>query len=263
MARPLRLEFAGALYHLTARGNARADIFADDEDRRLFLELLGREIAQQRWRCYAYCLMGNHYHLLVETPEPTLVAGMRRLNGVYTQAFNRRHRHVGHVLQGRYKSILVDKDSYGLELCRYIVLNPVRARRVKGPEHWAWSSYRATVGQVVAPTWLDVDWVLGQFGGRGAAMAYQGFVLDGIERGSPWGYLRGQIWLGDEAFLKRMQRLAQGKPNANVPRAQRCPAHPTAGELTQAVLSAYQIKDEKKSGQLLLELFPDQKQVDR
>ncbi len=245
VARPLRLEFAGALYHLTARGNARADIFVDDEDRRLFLELLGKEIAQQGWRCYAYCLMGNHYHLLIETPTPNLVAGVRRLNGVYTQAFNRRHGRVGHVLQGRYKSILVDKESYGLELCRYIVLNPVRARMVKRPEQWAWSSYRATVGQVAAPAWLDADWVLGQLGGRDPARAYERFVSEGIGRASPWGELKGQIWLGGEAFLKRMERLAESKPMANVPRAQRRPTRPTAEAVTRAVLSAYRIKDEK------------------
>jgi len=212
MARPLRLEFAGALYHLTACANARADIFADDEDRRLFLELLGKEISQQRWRCYAYCLMDNHFHLLIETPEPNLVAGMRRLNGVYTQSFNRRHGRVGHVFQGRYKSIVVDKDSYGLELSRYVVLNPVRARRVKHPQNWPWSSYRATVGRVAAPSWLNADWVLSQLGGRHPAAAYERFVRQGIGEHSPWEKLRGQIWLGSEACVERMEQLAEGKP---------------------------------------------------
>lgn len=245
MARPLRLEFAGALYHLTARGNARADIFADDEDRGLFLELLGKEISQQGWRCYAYCLMANHYHLLIETPEPNLVAGMRRLNGVYTQRFNRRHKRVGHVFQGRYKSILVDKDSYGLELSRYVVLNPVRARMVKRPEKWAWSSYRATVGQVTPPVWLNADWILGQLGGRHPATAYERYVRQGIGEGSPWEKLTGQIWLGGEAFLERMEGLAEGKLAANVPMAQRRPARPTARVVTAAILSAYRMKDEK------------------
>ena len=245
MARPLRLEFAGALYHLTARGNARVDIFVDDADRSLFLDLLGKEIAQQGWRCYAYCLMDNHYHLLVETPEANLVSGMRRFNGVYTQAFNRRHSRVGHLFQGRYKSIVVDKESYGLELCRYLVLNPVRARKVKRPGHWAWSSYRATVGQVAAPAWLEVAWVLGQFGARDAAGAYERFVQDGVSQASPWEQLRGQIWLGGEAFLKRMERLSQDKPMANVPRPQRRPARPTAAAVTARVLSAYRIRDEK------------------
>ena len=245
MARPLRLEFAGALYHLTARGNARAKIFSDDDDRRRFLELLGKEVDQQGWQLYAYCLMDNHYHLLVETPEPNLAAGMRRFNGVYTQAFNRRHGRVGHVFQGRYKSILVDKDSYGLELCRYLVLNPVRARMVKRPEHWHWSSYCATAGRAVPPKWLNVNWILDQLGSRKRASAYERFVQQGMRQESPWANLKGQIWLGDEAFLKRMERLAQGKPSANVPRAHTRPARPTAPTLTQAVLSTYGIKDEK------------------
>ena len=245
MARPLRLEYAGALYHLTARGNARADIFADDADRRLFLELLGKEITQQGWRCYAYCLMDNHYHLLIETPEANLVAGMRRLNGVYTQAFNRRHGRVGHVFQGRYKSIVVYKDRYGLELCRYIVLNPMRARMVKRAQHWRWSSYRASAGEVTAPAWLEAEWVRGQFGGRNPKAAYERFVAQGLGQGSPWDNLQGQIWLGGAAFLKRMERLAQAKPAANVPRRQRRPAHPTAAAVTAQVLSAYRIRDEK------------------
>ena len=245
MARPLRLEFAGALYHLTARGNARGDIFADDEDRRRFLELLGKEVAQQGWQMYAYCLMGNHYHLLIETPEANLAAGMRRFNGVYTQAFNRRHGRVGHVFQGRYKSIVVDKDSYGLELCRYIVLNPVRARMVKRPEQWMWSSYRATAGGAAAPDWLDVDWILDQLGSRGRVGAYERFVRQGMGEESPWAHLKGQIWLGDEVFLQRMERLAQGKPVANVPRAHTRPTRLSAHAVTQAVLSAYRIADEK------------------
>lgn len=245
MARPLRLEYAGALYHLTARGDARADIFADDHDRSVFLELLGKEIAQQGWRCYAYCLMGNHYHLLIETPEPNLVSGMRRLNGVYTQAFNRRHGRVGHVFQGRYKSIVVDKDSHGLELCRYIVLNPVRARMVKRVQQWMWSSYRATTGEIAAPAWLDTGWILRQLGGRNVAAAYGRFVAQGLRQPSPWQDLRGQIWLGGAAFLAHMERMAQGKPAANVPRRQRHPGRPTADAVTAQVLSAHRIKDEK------------------
>lgn len=128
MTRPLRLEFPGAVYHLTARGDRREDIFLDDADRLTFLDLLAKEVRQQYWRLYAYCLMSNHYHLLIETPKGKLVGGMRRLNGVYTQAFNRRHGRVGHVLQGRYKSILVDKDAYLLELARYHRAQPGAGR---------------------------------------------------------------------------------------------------------------------------------------
>ncbi len=150
MARQLRLEFPGALYHLTARGNAREAIYRDEVDRKLFVALLGQEIEQQGWQCYAYCLMDNHYHLLIETPELNLSRGMRRLNQVYTQAYNRRHGRVGHVLQGRFKSIVVDKDPYLLELSRYIVLNPVRAGMTTSVRAWRWSSYRAYGGVCVA-----------------------------------------------------------------------------------------------------------------
>lgn len=115
MARPLRLEFSGALYHVTARGDRREDIYADDEDRHVFLLTLGRVVADFNWVCHAFCLMGNHYHLVVETPDANLSKGMRQLNGVYTQAFNRRHGLVGHLFQGRYKAILVDEEAYLLE----------------------------------------------------------------------------------------------------------------------------------------------------
>lgn len=225
MARQLRLEFAGGFYHLTARGNAQAAIYKDDEDRKRFLDLLGREIAQQGWLCYAYCLMDNHYHLLIETPEANLSTGMRRLNQVYTQTFNRRHGRVGHVLQGRYKSIVVDKDSYLLELGRYIVLNPVRAKMVQSPRQWPWSSYRATVGMTAAPEWLQVKTVLKQFGRQPdiARKRYREFVRQGIHGASPWGKLRGQIYLGEADFLTRMERLARTQDLANVPRQQTRP----------------------------------------
>ena len=151
MARPLRLEFPGAIYHVTARGNARNEIFIDDEDRRLFLDCLGEVVARFGWRCHAYCLMDNHYHLLIETPEGNLSRGMRQLNGVYTQRFNRRHGRVGHVFQGRFKAIVVDRDGYLLELCRYVVLNSMRAGVIKKlsatpgavtRQRWAWPNVR-------------------------------------------------------------------------------------------------------------------------
>jgi putative transposase len=126
MARPLRLEFPGALSHITSRGNGRADIFLDDSDCQGFLDMLGTVCHRWHWLCYAYCLMTHHYHVVLETPEGNLAKGVRQLNGVYTQRFNRRHDHVGHVLQGRYKAILVERETYLLELIRYVVLNPVR-----------------------------------------------------------------------------------------------------------------------------------------
>jgi len=203
MSRPLRIEYPGALYHLTARGNSRDDIFLNDEDRHCFLQLFGEEIVQQGWICYAYCLMDNHYHLLVETPEGNLVCGMRRLNGRYTQSFNHRHGHVGHVFQGRYKSILVEKDAYLLELSRYIALNPVRAGMVASPDSYAWSSYQGCAGLTASPDWFASELLMEHFG---SAEAYIRFVEDGMKCSSPWDELQGQIWLGGESFRTQMQQ---------------------------------------------------------
>jgi putative transposase len=157
MSRPLRIEFAGGLYHVTSRGDGREAIFLGGEDRRLFLGVLSEVVPDFNWAVHAYCLMDNHYHLLIETPDGNLSKGMRQLNGVYTQRFNRQHGRVGHVFQGRYKAIIVQKESYLLELARYVVLNPVRARMVRSPAEWPWSSYRATAGLCDAPFWLATD----------------------------------------------------------------------------------------------------------
>lgn len=247
MTRPLRLEFPGALYHLTARGDRREDIFLDDTDRQIFLELLAKEIRQQRWRLYAYCLMSNHYHLLIETPEGNLVAGMRRLNGVYTQAFNRRHGRVGHVLQGRYKSILVDKDAYLLELARYIVLNPVRAHMVKRVEGWPWSSYHATAGKTEAPDWLQAVWIRQQFGAdaNSARQAYRRFVQAGLGGPSPWEELRSQIYLGGDKFLARMAKLAAETDPEGIPKSHRQPVRPSADAVLEEVAKVFGVKPEE------------------
>ncbi|TLS67586.1 hypothetical protein FEF65_06635 [Mariprofundus erugo] len=225
MSRPLRIEYPGACYHLTARGDGKDNIFLDDSDRNCFLELLGQEIEQQQWICYAYCLMDNHYHLLVETPEGSLVKGMRRLNGSYTQGFNHRHGYVGHVFQGRYKSIVVEKDAYLLELVRYIALNPVRAGMVEAPEAYIWSSYRSSAGLVASPPWMALQQLMKYFGDE---KSYARFVLDGMNTASPWDELHGQIWLGREAFLEQMQRQVPVDGVANIPKVQLQPARPTA-----------------------------------
>lgn len=224
MARPLRLEFSGALYHITSRGNRREDIYETDEDRRLFLSVLGDVCERYNWVCHAYCLMSNHYHLLIETPDANLSKGMRQLNGVYTQGFNRSHSRIGHVFQGRYKAILVDKNSYLLELSRYIVLNPVRAGMVRSAKDWPWSSYRAITGQDVVPGWLQTEWLLAAFGKRKAKAveAYRQFIKEGKGQSSPWGYLKSQIYLGDEEFIEKMQCLIVGdKELSEIPSGQR------------------------------------------
>lgn len=177
MSRPLRLNFPSAIYHLTSRGNARAAIYLDDDDKQRFLDLLKSCVEKFNWICHSYCLMDNHYHLLIETPDANLQAGMRQLNGVYTQQFNRKHGRVGHVFQGRYKAILIDKDSYLLELCRYVVLNPVRAKMVALPDQYHWSSFPVTMGTHKGSSCASAEWILSQFSSR---KRYQQFVLEGI-----------------------------------------------------------------------------------
>jgi len=206
MARPLRLEFDGALYHVTSRGNAREDIFDDDIDRKAFLEILAKVVSRFNWLCHAYCLMNNHYHLVIETPDANLSKGMRQLNGVYTQVYNRRHRSVGHLFQGRYKAILVQKESHLLAVCRYVVLNPVAAKAVARVEQWKWSSYGATAGIGKVPSWLTVDWVLGQFGRSrySAVRHYRRFVREGLGRRSIWEGLTAQVLLGEEEFAEKL-----------------------------------------------------------
>lgn len=224
MSRPLRLELAGGLYHVTSRGDGREDIYLSDADRQAWLEVFGQVCKRFNWVCHAWCQMTNHYHILIETPEPNLSQGMRQLNGVYTQRFNRAHARVGHVFQGRYKAILVERDSYLLELARYVVLNPLRARMVKRLENWPWSSYPATCGQLPAPEWLQADWVLAQFGKQRASAIrkYVEFVHEGARLPSVWTQLQGQIYLGSEAFVKKMQAQIGQKPALDeIPRAQR------------------------------------------
>lgn len=208
MARPLRLEFAGALYHVTARGDRREPIYTDEVDRREWLGVLGDACRRFNWVIHAYCQMTNHYHMVVETPDGNLARGMRQLNGLYTQRFNRRHGLVGHLFQGRYKAIVVQKEGYLKELARYVVLNPVRAGMVKQPEEWPWSSYRLMVTEEDAPPeWLDIDWLLAGFGRRrnAAIAAYTRFVLDGIRKQSPMEHVKHQLYLGDEAFIEQVQ----------------------------------------------------------
>lgn len=224
MSRPLRIELPGGLYHVTSRGDRREAIYLCDDDRLAWLQILADVCKRFNWRCHSWCQMDNHYHLVIETVEGNLSQGMRQLNGVYTQHINRSHQRVGHVFQGRYKAVLVEKQSHLLELSRYVVLNPVRAGMVPDVGDWAWSAYTAYVGEVVAPPWLTVGWVLGQFGKqRAQAMAqYVDFVRAGVGLPSIWDGLRGQIYLGSDAFVQRMQLLAdQAVPE--VPRLQRRP----------------------------------------
>src|SRR4030043_94193 len=184
MARPLRIEFPGAVYHVTSRGNARQAIFIDDEDRGRFLDVLSIVVERFKWLCHAYCL--------------------------------------------------VEKDNHLLSLCRYVVLNPVRVGLIKKPEQWRWSSYGATIGVAKRPSFLTVDWVLSQFGGRKrvAMERYRRFVMEGIDKESPWETLKGQIFWGTEEFIKNLSGLLDEKEGIKeVPRGQRYVARPPLREL--------------------------------
>lgn len=259
MARQLRIEYEGALYHVTSRGNARQKIYQDDEDRKRFLEILEETVERFRWYCHAFCLMGNHYHLLIETSIPNLSLGMRHLNGVYTQKYNRRHKKVGHLFQGRYKSIHVEKDNYLLELSRYIVLNPVRAKMVKNPEEWPWSSYRATVGIENNPVYLWIDWILSQFGKskRTAMEKYKEYVEEGIKTEEKvWDRLRGQIYLGGEDFINLIRGKGKDEDLEEIPRDQHNPIKTglqdifteggTAKEIGEAQREGYKMREMAK-----------------
>ena len=182
--------------------------------------------------------MSNHYHLLRETPDANLSRGMRQLNGVYTQNFNRIHCRVGHVFQGRYKAILIEKQSYLLEVARYIVLNPVRAQMVRSIRDWPWSSYRATAGQVSAPTYLQTDWLLAAFSKRkGQAIeAYKQFVAEGKGRPSLWQSLRNQVYLGSETFIEKVQQhIDEDKELDEVPMSQRATGSQDIGGLSRGL----------------------------
>ena len=246
MARPMRLEFAGAIYHVTSRGDRREDIYDSDADREHFIKILGDVCQRFNWVCHAYCLMSNHYHLLIETPDANLSKGMRQLNGVYSQAYNRANGRVGHVFQGRYKAIMVEKQDYLLELARYVVLNPVRANMVRSANQWRWSSYRATTGQVLKQGWLNTDWLLSSFSKRKgqAVKRYKAFVAEGQGQPSPWLQLRNQVYLGDDEFMAQMNTLIDAdKELGEIPSSQRRPI--------PKVLSVYEKNTSSRNGAIV------------
>ncbi len=234
MARPLRIEYPGAVYHVTSLGNEKKSVFKDEQDRLNFLNTLQHANKRYNWICHAYCLMTNHYHLLIETPDGNLSIGMRQLNGVYTQLFNKWHGRIGHLFQGRYKAILIQKDSHLLEVCRYVVLNPVRAKMDETPEEYPWSSYLATAGKAKPHPCLTTDWVLGQFSGKRskAEQEYRQFVKWGIGKQSVWTDVRGQTILGEEDFADRfVDHLRKHKEVPEITRSQKYLKRPALEKL--------------------------------
>jgi REP element-mobilizing transposase RayT len=225
MSRPLRIELAGGLYHVTSRGDRREDIFLGDSDRSAWLDVFAETCARYNWASHGWCQMTNHYHVIVETAEANLSQGMRHLNGVYTQWVNRTYGKSGHVFQGRYKAILVEKDSHLLELARYVVLNPVRARMVADAAEWPWSSYHAMVGRQSVPEWLQTDWLLAQFSRHRADAIgnYIDFVRAGVGLPSIWEGLRAGLYFASDEFVAGMTQPEARERIAEIPRLQRRP----------------------------------------
>lgn len=249
MSRPLRLEYPGSLWHITHRGNERRPTFYEDADRGRFLAFLAETIRRFKWIVSAYALMPNHYHLVVELTEAdTLSRGMKWLNQTYVQWFNREHDRVGHLFQGRFSGFLIDKETYFLEVQRYVVLNPVRAKIVDRPEQYEWTSYRATIGNIQAPKWLAVDEVLAHFSTERepARARYRRFVDEGIgSTRRPWDDLVGAMYLGPEGWLERVRERVQLKPRANEhPRGQRELLRPNMSAIVIAIANVLGIPED-------------------
>jgi REP element-mobilizing transposase RayT len=239
MARPLRIEYPDAVYHVTSRGNECRPIFRSNEDRKAFLNFLGDAAKRFGWSITAWVLMTNHFHLVIQTPEPNLSRGMHWLNGTYAGWFNHQHDRWGHLFGGRFKAFLIEKDTYFTEVLRYVVLNPVRAKMVERPEHYRWSSYRATVGLEHAPEWLDTDAALHPFGPETqvAQACYGEFVGEKVgcdER--LWDKVINAIYLGTEAWAKKMRHVVESKPRStDHPKEQRAIGRPKMHEVVSAV----------------------------
>jgi len=211
MVRPLRIQYPGAVYHVIARGNNKQDLFLSDEDRIAFLRNLSDCLELHNVVCHAYCLMGNHYHLLLETPDGNLSQVMHGVNGNYAMGFHERNGTGGHLYQGRFLSYVVEKEVYGLAVIAYIVNNPVKDGFVDHPQDWSWSSYLATSGLIDAPVWLEIDFTLGLFSKKRheAQRLYREFVHGRIHEGSPYDGLKGNI-LGSPQFVHDIWQKARG-----------------------------------------------------
>ncbi len=223
MARQLRIEYPGAFYHVVSRGNQKQPIVKDDSDKAAFINYLSRANEKFRAIFHAFCLMENHYHLIIETPHGNLSMIMHFINTSYTIYFNKKHDRVGHLFQGRFKAILIETDSYAQELSRYMHLNPVRAEIVALPEEYPWSSYREYAGQRGATPWLNTALVLGYFGDtiEKAKKRYKEYVHDAIDKRleSPLKKAGPSLILGSEDFLARIKKefLLHKTENREVP----------------------------------------------
>lgn len=244
MARPLRIEYPGAFYHVTARGNEQKDIFKSKRDREKFLSYL--EAATDRYGAviHTYCLMNNHYHLMLETPLGNLSQIMKHINSSYTAYYNVKRKRAGHLLQGRYKAILVDADAYATELSRYIHLNPVKAGIVATPEEYPWTSYPSYTGDTSTPRWLKTDFILGYFGNRDttARKQYRQFVHDviAVDYPNPLQAAVASTVLGDPGFVGKIQEehLNRKKADRDLPSLRQLRLKPSLDRIIRAANEA-------------------------
>ncbi|NQU22945.1 MAG: transposase [Candidatus Nealsonbacteria bacterium] len=255
MARPLRIEYAGAVYHITARGNARQEIVIEDGDRRRLEEGLARTVVRYGWELLAFVFMTNHLHLLLRTPQPNLSAGMQYFLSGYANWFARRHQRPGHLFQSRFKGHLIEDESYFWEVGRYVHLNPLRTRRplADHPRDWPWSSYRGYARRRDRVDWVAYDALLsawhGQTGGPDPARAYRKFVEAGIERRPENPFRRAAFgWLlGSDEFVDRLRRRLAGEPSRPAVPQQRRLSSFTTEQVFQAVADFYGVARESFS----------------
>jgi putative transposase len=257
MARPLRILFPDAYYHVTCRGNERKAIFRDDADRSVFLDKLKASRQIYAVEIHAYVLMNNHFHLIVETPKGNLSEFMRHFSITYTAAFNRRHHRVGHLYQGRYKAIVIDRDHYLLELSRYVHVNPVRVRsyraenirqQIRYLQQYPWSSLSGYLYSQSKQSWINYDTVLSYVGG--SRKRYGEFMAEGIRKGypTPWEKLQGQVVLGDEDFVERVKRKIKGRGSRREQPAIRHFAAKDLKTVLRAVAGYFRLAEEKLTG---------------
>lgn len=248
MARPLRIEYEGALYHITARGNERNPIYREEGDYHRFLELLSELPQRYGVLIHGYILMKNHYHFLIETPKGNIIKVMHYLNATYTGYFNKKYKRVGHLFQGRYKGFLIEKERYLLSVSRYIHLNPVRALIVKKPEEYRWSSYPAYIGRGKENKWLTCSWVLGQYSSdKGKARRqYNAYIGEGLTlKENPFKALKAGLILGSEDFVDRIKKKVELKEHREIPESRMLTRRIKYEDVITAVFKKFKINEEE------------------
>jgi putative transposase len=246
MGRPLRIEYPGAVYHIISRGNERREIFLDDEDRLKLLDMLADYHDRFGILIHCYVLMDNHYHLVIETPQSNLLKVMHGLNSGYTGYFNRKYNRSGHLFQGRYKAIIVDKETYLLELSRYVHLNPVRASMTKKPEEYAWSSYTGYIKVSKSKPWIEYTWILDIFGDEKASRRkYKKYVDKESKEGKPFDKLYSQIILGTDEFIVKVKKLIGKGLNDGVHYRKRLSAETEPETIIKIYCDTFKISREK------------------